>query len=137
MASLNNAMAMSGCTYRELDYWVRRKFLFPKGSGLGSGTQRDWPIEEIKIAASIKVLRDAGVDLTIAAQLARNGQEGGGDAFPSLVRGHTACIRKGVYFEWATPVLRSAGQRVEPPRRSSFTAQISPYASVLHKPQEG
>jgi DNA-binding transcriptional MerR regulator len=38
---------MTGTTYRQLDYWVRRGLLEPAVAANGSGTKRRWTTEDL------------------------------------------------------------------------------------------
>lgn len=61
-------------TYRQLDHWCRRGYLHPKDPLPGSGNQRDWTADELRVAERMARLRRAGLDLEIAADLARSGE---------------------------------------------------------------
>jgi hypothetical protein len=63
-----------GLTYRMLDYWVRQGYIrapFEGGSKGGSGVWRDWPGSELRVAETMARLRAAGLDLEVAAKVAR------------------------------------------------------------------
>lgn len=61
-------------TYRQLDHWARRGFLHPEMDGDGSGYPRTWSADELRVAERMARLRRAGLDLEIAADLARSSE---------------------------------------------------------------
>jgi len=63
--------AALGVSYRRLDYWARCGYLRPHGEGAGSGRRRRWSERELRVAALIVRLVDAGLTLPVAAQIAR------------------------------------------------------------------
>lgn len=72
---------MAGVTYRQLYYWAETGLLRPMRGG-GSGHDDTYPIPEIRIAARIRTLRDAGLGLQEAATVARVMVETGADTVP-------------------------------------------------------
>lgn len=60
-----------GCSYRQLDYWIRVGHLQPPGAQDGSGSHREWSETEIRVAALIFELERAGFRLEVAAGMAR------------------------------------------------------------------
>lgn len=69
------APQIPGITYRVLDYWVHRGYVrptleFPKRPA-GRGNRRVWPADEERIARDIAQLRQHGIALPKAAELAR------------------------------------------------------------------
>lgn len=62
-------------TYRQLDHWVRRGYLHPRG-GEGSGHHRKWPPDEVEVGVRMAVLVRSGYLPAAAARLARYGAEG-------------------------------------------------------------
>ena len=61
---------IAGISYRQLDFWVRRGYLRPVHVG-GSGTYRQWPDEEVRVAKEMARLVVAGVSPALAARVAR------------------------------------------------------------------
>lgn len=75
--SVHEIMEFTGATYRQLHYWVRNGWLLPnrepsKKGSLGSGVPRVWPDDELRIAAYMSRLVNAGLEPAIAAQAARD-----------------------------------------------------------------
>lgn len=67
-------MIAIGLTYRQLDYWTRAGHLKVVGDPTpGIGRKRAWPIGEVDVAALMLRLVNAGLDLEVAAQVARDG----------------------------------------------------------------
>lgn len=60
-----------GMSYRQLDYWVRRGYLRPGNADAGSGSTRQWPAEELRVAALMARLVDAGLQPATACVVAR------------------------------------------------------------------
>lgn len=58
---------LAGCTYRQLDYWVRTELVTPclRLTGTGSGRQREWDLEAVLEVVVIARLARAGVDITV------------------------------------------------------------------------
>jgi len=67
----------AGITYRQLDYWARVGLLRPENNARGSGRPRNWPETELAVAVIIGELRALGVELHVAARLARDLAESG------------------------------------------------------------
>ena len=58
------AMKVAGITYRQLDYWARKRIIEPSISpSNGSGSRRLYSFKDIAIMAVAKRLLDAGVNL--------------------------------------------------------------------------
>jgi hypothetical protein len=53
-------VTQTGCTYRQLDYWVSRKFLVPEVESTGSGSQRLFAPITLSIVRITLDLIDAG-----------------------------------------------------------------------------
>lgn len=66
-------IALTGCTYRQLDYWVRtgRIFPTPATAAPGSGASRDYPAHEVDVIAVTLELLGAGFDLDYSIEYAR------------------------------------------------------------------
>lgn len=64
----------TGATFRQLDYWARLGLVKPRtrAGGSGSGFGRRWPFREAEVAAQIARLLEAGLELAIAAGIARD-----------------------------------------------------------------
>jgi DNA-binding transcriptional MerR regulator len=60
-----------GCSYRQLDYWIRVGYLHPDDAQAGTGSRRGWSETEIRVAALIFELERAGFRLEVAAEMAR------------------------------------------------------------------
>lgn len=54
---------IAGCTYRQLDYWIRTGLIFPAVQADGSGTRRQFSYDEVRIAVAVTLLRDSGIAL--------------------------------------------------------------------------
>lgn len=57
-------------TYRQLDYWIRRGWLHPLGTG--SGNRRQWPETERRAARIMARCVNAGLTPEAAASVARS-----------------------------------------------------------------
>lgn len=72
---ISEALEATGLTYRQLDYWTRTGRIHAaaavKGRRVQSGTARVWPDSEIRIAALIARLTALGLNLDVAARVAR------------------------------------------------------------------
>lgn len=64
------AATLAGVTYRQIHYWTVCGYLRPIRGG-GSGHDDTYPMTEIRVAARIRTLREAGIDLDVAAAAAR------------------------------------------------------------------
>jgi DNA-binding transcriptional MerR regulator len=73
---MNTAHAL-GISYRRLDYWTRHGYLRPGTNGSGSGYRRQWPDDELAVAALMARLVGAGLVLDVAARIARAAVESG------------------------------------------------------------
>lgn len=74
MSTAHTALDVTGVTYRQLDYWTRQGYLKPGPRSVfaTSGTRRTWSDRELTIAALMKSLTDAGIDVAQACQVARS-----------------------------------------------------------------
>ena len=64
-----------GLTYRQLDYWTVRGYLQVLGHpSPGTGRYRRWPVAELGIASLILRLIKSGLELAMAARVARDGR---------------------------------------------------------------
>ena len=72
LTTVADVLRLTGVTYRQLDHWTRRGYLKPQHDKGGSGVPRDWPGKEIRVAATIGRLTRAGVDVSVAARIARD-----------------------------------------------------------------
>jgi DNA-binding transcriptional MerR regulator len=79
-----------GVSYRRLDYWARCGYLRPEHAG-GSGVWRRWPEHELRVAAVMVRLLDAGLTLAAAAEIARAAIDEGEAT-------HYAHVAEGVYL---------------------------------------
>jgi hypothetical protein len=73
-----DALAISGVTYRQLDYWTRAGYLtavFVPGAPVdgGSGFERRWSDVEVVRAAVMRVLADHGIAAESASKATRRG----------------------------------------------------------------
>lgn len=83
---LDYVMPRVGATYRQLDYWARKGYLRPSQPGkreddYGSGFARRWTDEEIRVAALMARLANAGLPPALAARIARGDHEIGPGVF--------------------------------------------------------
>lgn len=60
-----------GISYRQLDYWTRTGLIESSEATPGSGHRRYWPEEELEVAGRIARLVKAGVNIRVAAEIAR------------------------------------------------------------------
>ena len=72
-------LALSGATYRQLDHWSRggrilRPFQHATG---GAGHPRRWSHQDAQVARCITGLTRLGIDLEVAARIARERDEDG------------------------------------------------------------
>lgn len=65
--------AVTGATYRQIDYWVRQGLLIPGNPAPGTGGYRIWPPGEIAVGRQMVQLMAAGLSLRAAHHAARNG----------------------------------------------------------------
>lgn len=64
------ALKVAGITYRQLDYWVRKKIIIPSvKSSHGSGSRRLFALHDIAIMAVAKRLLDIGMNLSTVASV--------------------------------------------------------------------
>lgn len=75
-ASSVDLMAATGATYRQVDYWTRVGYLRPPEPTPGSGAQRAYPPAEVRVAALMVALVNAGVEVGAAALAARTARVG-------------------------------------------------------------
>lgn len=69
------ADAPDGCTYRQLDYWVRKGYLRVPNATPGSGSWRTWPRREVVVAEKMARLVAAGIPPAVACRVARGDSE--------------------------------------------------------------
>jgi hypothetical protein len=67
-----DVLAVSGVTYRQLDYWARAGYLRPVNERSGSGVHRDWPDLEVAITVLMSRLIEAGMTVPAASVIARD-----------------------------------------------------------------
>ncbi len=66
-----------GLTYRQVDYWATKGYLQPEnGPNPGTGSSRQFPYSELRIARLMVQLTDAGIEPATAARLARHPADG-------------------------------------------------------------
>lgn len=73
--TLNEALAVSGASYQQLDCWATVGYLrIPRswGDGRGRGYSRDWPADEVAIAAAMARLIRLGMMPGAAHRVARS-----------------------------------------------------------------
>lgn len=75
MSAVATPPAVPGVSYRQLDYWARLGYLVPRQARPGTGINREWPAEEVRVAELIGRLRAAGLSLDAAATVARGQSE--------------------------------------------------------------
>lgn len=61
----------TGMTYRQADHWTSQGWVRPRPSSPGSGFQRMWPPDEVRVAYVMSALNRAGVSPAKAARPAR------------------------------------------------------------------
>lgn len=69
MTTTNDLLA-EGLTTRQIEYWINAKYL--RVGNPGSGTNRDWPYEEVLVARLMYALTKAGMTAKAAAAAARS-----------------------------------------------------------------
>lgn len=69
--STDEVCQLVGCTFRQLDYWIRTGRVVAVGSGRGSGTQRQLRRHEIDVLVTVLSLIDAGFVLDKAFEYGR------------------------------------------------------------------
>jgi hypothetical protein len=72
---------VAGASYRQLDHWVRQGYLRVQQHGPGSGHARQWPDEEVRVAAVMARLTAAGLPPALAERVARGDYEIGPGVF--------------------------------------------------------
>jgi hypothetical protein len=68
---LDTVLRRTGATYRQLDHWCTRKYIRPGNPG--TGTSREWPESEIKVAQLMVRMTAAGIPPRLAVRIARAG----------------------------------------------------------------
>jgi len=74
MADAHTLVDSGLVSYRRLDHWVRRGYLHPADAAPGSGYSRDWSADELRVAARMARLVNAGLRPDVAAVWARCSQ---------------------------------------------------------------
>lgn len=69
--SAEEMLALTGATYRQIDHWTRGDILRPTRRSEGSGHPRRWSAEDVGVARCITALTRLGIDLQVAARIAR------------------------------------------------------------------
>jgi DNA-binding transcriptional MerR regulator len=64
----NDVMRMSGCTHRQIDYWVRMGYVHPDTS---NPRERNWPESETRVVMIMVRLGKANITIEKAARVAR------------------------------------------------------------------
>ena len=64
-----NDLITEGITSRQIQYWITSGYL--KVANPGSGTSREWPAEEVRVARLMRELTAAGMTAKAAAYVAR------------------------------------------------------------------
>lgn len=77
MVSSARFCALSGVSYRQLDYWTSQGYLdVSKGkANPGSGRERRYSMEQVEIAKSILTLLGAGCTLALALESVRGAKK--------------------------------------------------------------
>lgn len=79
------ACAVTGITYRQLDYWARTGLLEPSvRAARGSGSQRLYSFKDLLVLRVVKKLLDAGVSLQQVRTAVRQLQDRGVDDLASI-----------------------------------------------------
>ena len=63
---------LTGMTYRQADHWATQGYLRPDEANPGSGAQRSWPPDEVRVAYVMAALVRAGVSPSEAGPAARS-----------------------------------------------------------------
>jgi DNA-binding transcriptional MerR regulator len=63
--STAEAVELVGCTYRQLDYWVRTGAVVPGFAVKGTGRPRRWTVDEIRRLKEVVAILD-GAHTTVA-----------------------------------------------------------------------
>jgi hypothetical protein len=72
MADVHTLIDAGLVSYRQIDYWLRRGWLSHGDPTPGSGHQRDWSDEELRVARRMALLVNrAGMLPAVAAEVAR------------------------------------------------------------------
>lgn len=62
---------LTGCTYRQLDYWSRIGVIEPTREARGSGSQRRWSFTDACLVRAVTVLRQLGAFEPVLAEVVR------------------------------------------------------------------
>jgi DNA-binding transcriptional MerR regulator len=60
---------LAGCSYRQIDYWIRQGWLSPAEDVPGSGYERGWDAPSIRRAVGLALLERLGFRPSAAARL--------------------------------------------------------------------
>jgi DNA-binding transcriptional MerR regulator len=71
MTTTVDLVAMTGVTYRRLDFWTRRGYLHPTNPEPGIGHERHYPLAEAAVAVRMAELVKAGLTIHTAHTVAR------------------------------------------------------------------
>lgn len=66
---------IAGISYRQLDWWVRKGYLYPTRPAEGSGYRREWPESEVAVAKEMVRLVAAQIPPALAVEIARGRTE--------------------------------------------------------------
>jgi DNA-binding transcriptional MerR regulator len=79
-------LRLTGLTYRQIGHWStgRVGILRPDEVDPGSGHPRTWPAEDVEVARCIAELMRQGLDLHVAARIARSPRDADGVVRVSL-----------------------------------------------------
>ena len=68
----DDVLSLSDVTYRQLDYWARSGVVPPYHGARGSGTQRRWALEQVRVVRLVAALSRLGAE---GARLRRAARE--------------------------------------------------------------
>jgi hypothetical protein len=66
---VNMMLVGSGATYRQIDYWCRRRYLHDDAEG--SGSQRTWTLADYVVACLVVRLSTVGIEVEAAVRVAQ------------------------------------------------------------------
>lgn len=115
--------ALTGITYRNVDYWDRMNILKPSGmSAAGSGSQRRYLVADVRCASVLKALIDAGMGVSDAARVLPFVRDNEGCRWAFVGRNAGVCaegeLERSVAEDGAAVIVDLAAFAGEPRRRA-------------------
>ena len=80
--------ALANCTYRQLDYWTRQRWITATPQTPGSGKERRYTRKEAKRVALMAQIVDAGIPPLDAHMLTLRGEYDANGVFRASLFGH-------------------------------------------------